>query len=232
MGKIVGYIFNEQLFSDNRQANANVKNIPIDKFTGYGKGKSVCLVSAGASLTKNIDKVKGLFDSGMDILCIDKSLNYLLARGIQPKAVCSIDPRVKLEVNFRSSLIILFSLRQNNPEVVSQFDKVVFCEKSFEYSDTISNFLFGLSHFILGYDFFYLAGYDFVIKNSVYSLPGYAGKGITKERRKIVYYEGDKQVAGEVSYPLFQGYKSLRKYIAKYNLKNSIQSLSNGLPLI
>lgn len=227
------YVFNNELMERNRRINSNRHSFDVidskNKYSG-----EVCIVSAGASLKENIYKLQEFYRQGIPVFCIDKSLNFLKDNGVFPTACASIDPKVFVPLNFSSSLIKLYSLKQCNPPMVNQFGNIIFCDKNgnppFDYSDTVANFAFGLCHY-LGFSRFCLFGFDFVIKDNIYSLPDYRGKGITQERRKIVYYEGDKQVSGEVSYALWQGYKSLRKYIAKYGLKDSVFSHSDGLPI-
>ena len=64
---------------------------PIDSLFDIAPGKPALVVAAGPSLDKNIAQIRG-YEEGLSIIAVDTALKPLMAEGLTPHFVVSVDP--------------------------------------------------------------------------------------------------------------------------------------------
>jgi len=154
-----------------------------------GIGKVLLLIGMGASLEDKIEIIKKYQNKGVDIGCVDKAFGYLTDNGIKVNYVFLADAGISYErwiekwIDKTENVILIsninanpkwtqnwkgdvcFSVFKDNIHSEKIYSKISGCYQFIPAGSNVGNSAIIFSTQILGYDEYWLVGYDFCWDN-------------------------------------------------------------------
>jgi len=150
-----------------------------------GLGKNLLCIAFAPSFEKNIQVIKDNINENTDIACVDKCMGDLLKNGIKPKYVFLADAGIDYDkwlepyvdqteditllanvtsnpdwtYNWKGNVV--FYVNKDNIETEKIYSKLSGCMEMIPASSNVGNTVVVFSAQILGYDEYYLLGYDY-----------------------------------------------------------------------
>lgn len=150
-----------------------------------GVGKALILIAMGSSLEDKIEIIKKYQNTGIDVGCVDKAFGYLIDAGIEVKYVFLADAGISYErwlekwIDKTKNTILIsninanpkwtqnwkgdicFSVFKDNIQSEKIYSKISGCYQFIPAGSNVGNSAVIFATQILGYDEYWLVGYDF-----------------------------------------------------------------------
>jgi len=178
----------EKVWLENAKANGVLykeKGVSHKDMRHRGAGKSLLCIATGPSTEDTIGELRNVPRDAVDVACVDKSFGYLVDHGIVPDYVIVEDAMIDYEkwcapwIEHSDKIMLLSNVTANTKWTMNWKGPICFhvnkdniktqdiygpasgCPDQVPAGSNVGNALLIFTTFILGYDEYWLVGYDF-----------------------------------------------------------------------